>query len=535
MAYTGQTANIPLGARALLTDLPQTQIDPTFLIRAENITTGNSLLEKDFGSMRWNATANLGVGIAQAIEWKPDPQTRRVIVVGKDGKVYRFVNEFTFAEVLPTGGAPAVLDISNGFVTMTAGGVEETGNPRKLFIFSGNSPVQIIVGDGTTRRDIASPTADWSGLNHPFSGIVHLGLMFMFGNQNAPHTLYASPATDHEDFSSPLLFQVDPGEGDGLRAQTVYLGRLYLGKFPRGLYQLQTPTVATSTWFPERVFSTFGVASPTALTPVLGDFLVGNEYGSITTVAATQAFGDVTNADLFHITNTQDFVREQISKTGFNERHAIFYKDKKEAFFTFRSLDSQLQDRIVRISYKDPTQPQIMWSTKDQPNNLFTLSDNQGIEKPAYGSEDGYIYMMDSVNRWVGDTIGNETEYEMVAQTPHVDFGSVDRTLSEQMKIFDFVELGYEPTGREILLVDVFIDQKFTETIKIELSGRTSELNASKLGSIKFDERVSRSKRIPLHGTGRRISLRARMSTLLNARLVEFKVYFRLAGQRQTE
>ena len=121
----------------------------------------------------------------------------------------------------------------------------------------------------------------------------------------------------------------------------------------------------------------------------------------------------------------------------------------------------------------------------------------------------------------------------MIAQTPHIDFGFLDRTISDQVKNFDFVEVVYLPTGRFDLELDVFIDNKFTQTKVIELSGRTSELDASKVDAIVFNENVQRSKRVPIKGSGRRISLRARLSTLGGAKLVEFKIYYRLAAQRQ--
>ena len=534
MSYQGQIANIPLGERALITDLPQSKIDPTSLIEAENVTIANGVLEKDPGSIQWNIPP-LPSGIKQAIEWRPDAATRRVIVVAKDGKVYRFKNQFSFVEVTPTGGAPATLDVS-GIVTMVPGGEEESNQPRKLFIFSEYNQVQVIDGDGTTRSNLSKPPADWTGNSQPIFGIIHQGSLYAFGNSNQKHRVYGSSATDHEDFTtSPFNIEVYPGEGERLISAVVFRGSLFFVKFPSGLYKLEQQGAATSSWFPTKLYSTFGGVSPTCIVPVVGDFLVANEYGSITSVAGTDQFGDVDHADVFHILNVQNYARSNISKQGATERHGIYYKDKKEALFTFRSLDATFQNRICRISYKDPGNPQVMWLLKDQPNCLFLLKDSLGIEKPAYGANDGYIYMMDSPNRWVGGIETNREEYEMKVQIPHFDLGFGDQSLSEQMKLFDFLEVVYLPTGRYNLYLDVFLDQKFSETKIVELSGKTSELGASKLNAIKFDQRVERSKRVRIHGTGRRISVRARMGTLGNALLVKLKVYYRLASQRQKE
>ena len=156
MAYKGQIANIILGQGGLNSDDPENLVTPAKLVRAINITLTNGYLEKDFGSMRLNATAQLPDGIVELFDYFPNASTQRLITVNRSGKVYRFKTFFGFDEVTPVAPAPNTLNTSQ-FVTMVKGGAEETGKPRKLFILTGNDPIQVIEGDGTTRRNMENP------------------------------------------------------------------------------------------------------------------------------------------------------------------------------------------------------------------------------------------------------------------------------------------------------------------------------------------------------------------------------------------
>lgn len=534
MAYKGQIATIPIGRGGLVTDLPQEDIPSRYLTRAINATLVNGYAEKDFGSRRWNSSA-LGTGIAGFKDFWPSELVQRVICVGKNGSVYRFTNYASSSVILPTGSAPTALNVSQ-YANLVPCGQEESGSDRKLFIFTGNDPVQVISGDGTTRSDIASPAADWTGTNQPFMAILHRGALFAWGNRNDPHRIYKSTEVDHGNFltGTATSYSVYPGESQRLITAQVHRKRLYVLKYPKGLYYLDDSAADSDDWFFEKSQDTIGGSSPRCSVQVLDDFLVQNQFNSVTSVQAAFTFGDFESSDYFSINRCKNFANQEISASSFGERQAILYDSKQQAMFTFRSRTSSYNDRICVISVRDPQNPMITWNTKDQPNCLDTLRDDTGIDKPCYGANDGYLYLMDQPDRWVGTSDTTvRTGYEFQIQTAHIDFGEQDATLSEQVKNYDFFEIGFIPTGKWNVSVDIFIDGLYHRTVPIELSGR-SELDQFILGENRLDDGVTWSRMGDIAGSGRRIGFRLSNSGVgQNVKIAKIRVYFSVSGQEQ--
>lgn len=534
MAYKGQIATIPIGRGGLVTDLPQGDIPARYLTRAINATLVNGYAEKDFGSRRWNSTA-LGTGIAGFKDFWPSELVQRVICVGQNGAVYRFTNYTTSGLVSAIGSAPTTLNVTQ-YVNLVAGGQEESGNDRKLFIFTGNDPVQVISGDVATRANISVPAADWSGTNQPFMGILFRGALWCWGNRNDPHRMYKSTELDHEQFvgGTANSYSVFPGDSQRIIAAEVHRKRLYVLKYPTGLYYLNDSAEDSDDWFFEKSQDTFGGSSPRCTVQVLDDFLVANQFQSITSVQAAFTFGDFQSSDFFSINRCKNFAIQEIAPSSFGERQAICYKNKQIAMFAFRSRSSSYNDRICMISFRDPQNPMVTWSTKDQPNCLDTLRNTLGEEKPCYGANDGYLYVMDQSDRWVGtaDTT-SRTGYEFQIQTAHIDFGEIDPTWAEQMKNFDFFELGYIPTGKWNVNVEIFVDGKYLRAVPVEVAGR-SELDQFVLGETRLDDGVTWDKIKEIAASGRRIGFRLSNSGVgENVKAAKIRVYFTMSGQEQ--
>ncbi len=534
MAYKGEIAIVPMGLGGLRTDDPESDIPATSKVSALNATFHNNFAEKDFGSIQWNPTA-LPSPILHAQDWFPTPIIQRLIAVTADGKVTRFKDAFNTSEVTAVSPAPATLTVP-GSVTTTLGGQEETLRDRKLFIFTGTDPVQVISGDGLTRRNISQPPADWAGSSQPTSSVIHLGRHMAWGNQNDPHRVYVSSALDHEDFLTlPLSFSVHPGEAEGIRLGIVFRSRLFIVKEPRGLYFLDAPSVIEATWSFKKLSDIFGTNSPRSAALVLNDVMIGNEYGSITSLKASDTFGDIDSADIFSALKVQQFARDEISKQGAGERCAIYYPDKKTLMMTFRSLSGDSNDRISQISFKEPNNPTVSWNTKDQANCLALQRDESGVERPIYGSNDGFIYRMDSVNRWVGDLGAVQNGYRFEVETPAMDFGQADPSIAELNKIYDFLEVVFEPTGDWPLFIDVFIDARFHNTMKFQMNWK-SELDEFKLDSDRIDSETEFPRRQPLYGLGRRIGFRCYNDVAgQNIKLHSLKIYWRRSGQQQRD
>jgi len=225
MAGKDLTYTIPLGEGGQLSDLPHYKTPKTKKRLALNATINNGVLEKSPGSLRWNDSA-LDSGIVHIREYCPTSTIRRVLAVTRDGKVFKYDSEFVSNEVTAVMPAPTTLNTQQTLFTLL-GGAEETGRPQKLFLYTGNDPVQVIEADGVTRRNLTLPPTEWSGINQAVGGVLHLNRVFAFSG----HYVFVSKATDHEDFTSlPLIFPADPGVGEEVVAGFVYKGRLFFLK-----------------------------------------------------------------------------------------------------------------------------------------------------------------------------------------------------------------------------------------------------------------------------------------------------------------
>ncbi len=527
MSYKGNVAIIPTGVGGLTTDDPQPLIPTTDLIVANNVILQNNKIEKDKGSRKLNTDAISG-GIAAHVDWWPNTVDQRIVAVGKDNKIYRATPPFSsFSEVTSTT-QPTVS--ASPDLSMVTGGQELAGNDKKLFILTGGSPIQVISDDETTRSDISKPASDWSGSNHPYFGIIHRGRLGVLGNANDPHRFAFSSATDHEDFTtSPLQFSVYPGDGERLISGFIFKGNLYLLKFPEGLYVLEDSDSNTSNWYFREIDGSFGGASVSCSVKALDDQLICNNYGTISSLVATQTLGDIKSADLFLLTKTEEFVREELSRLGNFERRIMYYAQRKQAFVSYRSSDSLNNNRICIIDFSKQT-PRITWSDKDQPNYFALIKDQFGVPGPSYCADDGFVYLMDQVDRDVG---GNAYKGEF--QTPHMDFTQGDTAKSEREKQFDFLEVIYEPTGKWNLDVDVFIDTKFIRTLSFSLDGG-SELDSMRFDQGKMDAGAPFSTRKSIDASGRRISLKASNPTVgQNFKIVQFRIYYNILGNEQTK
>ena len=451
-----------------------------------------------------------------------------MIAVTSDGKVYRDTGDGTFSANTAISTGLGTLDNS---ICLMSGGAESAGRNKKLFFFTGTSQVKVLSGDGAALTTLTTPSADWSS-SFPKFGILHKNRIFAFGNSNDPHRIYACDPVDHENWTTNSLnFSVFPGEGDKLVGGYVYKGRLFVFKSPAGAYYLEDSDNSSTNWYFKKLSSSFGIASPHAAVQILDDLNIGNNTGSITSMAATQAFGDIASSDILTIMGFVNYMRDNTSAVGFGSMHSIYYSDKKQAMFTYRSKSGSFQDRILLVDVAKQQNPRSTWLTKDQPTCLYLVKDAQRIERPYYGSETGYIYKLDQASRNV-----NGSSYTGEFQTPHMDFGFADQGLAGKNKLFDFLEVVFEPSGTWSASVDVFIDGILTETIQFQqfkgrgLGGTTGFV----LDTDRLDGGVPQSIRKPIHGIGKRISFRVYNSGLDESFIIaELIVSFRISGEQE--
>ena len=541
MPYDGQIAEIPLARIGLLVDDPVKDLPPGSLVTANNISYEYGNLQKDKGSAYWSSVQLLDgatpVNIVAFYEFSPTSYQNYVIVVGSNGKVYKTTGPGqAWVEVTATGSAPATLTLVENQVHLVEGGNELSGNNKKLFIFNGQDPIQVISGTNNTRSNLANPAAEWGVGNYPTFGIIHRGQLFVMGMKGAPHRFYGSRTganPSHEDFtdSSVISGSIYPGEGDRILCAWIYKGRLFFGKNPQGVYFLvDTDTTATN-WYATKLSTNFGVASQHSIAQFRDNIYACNSYGSVSDLQAVFQFGDIAVADLFRQMKIEDYLSEQLSPDGQKDRWILYYEDKKRGYITYRSKTGNSNDRLVVVDVSRD-QPKVSISTKDAANCLGFIKDQYRVQRAYYGSTDGYIYNLDAVDRSVNGS-GYSSEFWVASSELGVN----------RNKLFHHLEVEFQATGKWDLTVEVYIDGDYSETINFRLSlGVTLGVNGDSasdttvfvLGRDRLSPTTSKGRLMPLHGIGQSIGFRCYNNTLRqNFKIDSMKVYFKVAGDQQ--
>jgi hypothetical protein len=331
--------------------------------------------------------------------------------------------------------------------------------------------------------------------------------------------------------TAPPTFSVFPGESDGILSAYVYRGMLFIFKKPFGVYVLDGRDPSTANWTLNRYSDSFGVSSPHSICQVLGDLIAGNSSGSITSLQASQSFGDFDAGDILQNAMVEDYIRNQINFTGLPYSQSIYYPEKKIALFTGQSTSTLLRDRMIAVDVGRQA-PRISLITKDTPNCLALRKDSQGISRPMYGDTAGFVYLMDQA------TYNNAgSSYLGEFQTAYTDFGQVDSSLAGKNKIFDFLEVAYVPTGNNDFFVDVYVDGSLRQTLTF------SQELGTELDSFVLDvdtlvgEPVGKDFRQPLFScTGKRISFRVYNNNSNEAFQIErLIVGFRVSAEQAYE
>ena len=533
--YTGRHAVIPLGQMGLLTDLPTGEIPVGALIRANNISFETGSLTKAPGSLRYN-TQVLPSPIVGLHDWWADTTTQQMIAVCANGSIYRDIGDRLFSSAVALNSGLMSLTPRCKFIE---GGQETALRAKKLFLFTGANQLKVLSGDiaadGDGFQDVDDPAADWVTPNFPTCGVTHRNRLWAFMKQRA----YASDSGNHEDFDTNNLTQaIFPGEGGDIQGAFVFKGRLFAFKEGGFVYYLDDADADSDNWVWRKLASNFGLSSPNGILEIMNDMIAVSESGSPTSYRAVDSFGDVESGDLLRMLQIENYYRNNVSLSGVDVCHAIYYEAKKQAFFTARNSYRTTNNVLLHLDFNKQQPRAALWS-KDQADCLALRRDLNKIPRPIYGSADGYVYLMDREDRLVGGSA-----YTGEFKIGHVDFRHLDPAVAHKNKLFDFLAVEFKPKGTWNLSVDVFIDGTFSETISFSMDVRDDGLNAFTLGSgggtgIKtpsggdgdpLGREESQTIQAPLHGSGRQISFSCRLAGAnQNFEISSFTVGFRVS------
>lgn len=521
--YQGQQAHIPLGQMGLLTDVPPSEVPRGALIRANNISFETGLITKAPGSYRYNTTV-LPSAIVAIVDYWPDTTTQRLFAACANGSIYRDIGDRVFS------GAAA---ITTGLGTLTPrsqfveGGQETASRAKKLFFFSGVAQLKVLEGDEATFETVSAPAADWTGSNYPTCGVLHRNRLWSFMKQRA----YASDTADHENNTSNNLTQaIYPGEGGSVTGAYVFKGRLFAFKEGGFVYYLDDNDADSDNWVWRKLSSNFGLASPNGIVEVMNDMIAVNEAGSPISYSAVESLGDIESADILRILMIEDYFRKNTSLNGIDVMHALYYEAKKQAFFTWRSSYRTTNNTLLHIDFNKQSGPRVAFWPKDQADCLALRKDANKVQKPMYGSADGYVYLMDREDRLVGGS-GYTSEFML----GHTDFRFLDERIAQKNKLFDFLDVEFKPQGMWNLEIDVYIDGTFSETINYPMDVRDDGLDDFTLDTDILGREETQTIRKPLHGSGRRLSFLCRQSGAnQNFAVASLTVGFRVSGEQAT-
>lgn len=328
--------------------------------------------------------------------------------------------------------------------------------------------------------------------------------------------------------TAPPTFSVFPGEAEGILCAAVYRGLLFIFKKPQGVYVIDGRDPDTANWTVTRYSDSFGVASPHAITQVLGDLIAANSIGSYTSLQASQNFGDFEAGDILQNAKVENYIRQEINFAGIPYSHSLYWPEKKLAMFTGQSSTQDLRDRMVLVDVARQN-PRVLIDTKERPNCLALRKNGQGIQRPMYGAADGFVYLMEQ-NTYNRANLPYLGEF----QTAYTDFGQVDAGLAGKNKIFDFLEIGYIPTGNNSFFVDVYVDGDFRQTLSfLQYAGVGLDTFILDVDRLAADPQSSANRKQLKSCTGKKISFRIYNNNSNEAFKVErLIVSFRISGEQ---
>lgn len=517
-----------------MTDLGGSELPITALIKATNVNFTNGWIEKAPGAIRYNVSGGFTAGVVACQDYWPTILSQRMIVATSDGKIWKDYGDRGFNNMVPIATGIASGKLDNTCQIVIAGN-EAANNVKKVFIFSnGKAQIQVISGDSQTVGAIGSPATDWPNPSissnpqsiFPKFGIVHRNRLWCFMKSQ----YYASSATNHEDFQTSnaiLTGSMGPGQGGDILGGIVYKSRLYVIKEGDLIYQLNDTDASSTNWYFTLFAQGLGVSSIHALVQVIDDLIIGNNTGALTSYTATQAYGDVKQGDIFKNARVSKYFREYTSKTGIPFMHAIYYSEKGLALFSTRSTFTTFNDTIIQLDVSNPQTPKFGLWNHYQADCLSLRRDSENIMRPMYGAKDGYVYLASRETRAV-----NGAAYTAEFKIPYFDMRHLDPTMSAKDKQFDFLSCTFTPDGNHSLNVDVYIDGRFNETVSITQTIDTNYLGAFKLGTSILGVEEEQTVIVPLHGMGKRISLRCYNGNALESfKVSQLSIGFKVNGE----
>jgi hypothetical protein len=451
MAFSGMVVEIPLAQSGVTGVENPTILLPSDVLEANYISLYGQVVRKEGGQSPYTPSP-LGATVLNGADWFPTSAVQRQIVLLGNGSVRRDIGAGTFPDTLATGLA---VSQPSQFV---AAGAEATAKPRKLFLFTGGSPVQVLAGDGTTMAAIASPAADWTGANQPLCGAVHANRLWAAGNLSDPHRVYYSQVDNHEDFADTTnagSLSVFSGEGDRITGLFSYRGVLIVGKAPRGIYVIDTTGVTVTTYKVDNLSHAVGLSTGNAMAQIDNDVILLDTAGNLQSLAAVQALGDLSTLTYGQEVDLANYLTEKVNAAQVQWARMAYYGLKRELHIAVPLTGQTTNTGRLVVDYNGPSRPRYRLSQPESCPALWLkhLGVN-GPLRPVRGDTAGLVWDLDQATPSPAGVPGSQAR----VLTPALDFGHIDPGLAARVKQGFYLELVTALLGPWNLDIDVYWD-----------------------------------------------------------------------------
>lgn len=500
MAYTRAVAEIPLGSAGLHGSRNTSLVPIQYLVEATNLTYVDGTLQKEPGAALYTPTPITGAPrILGGWDHSTNALAQRMIIGLSDGTLRKDSGSGTFATTLKSGLSTSMVPF------FVEAGKETAGQSRRTFIFTGTNVVQMLLDDAATTTDLTTPPADWAS-SFPTVGALHEGRLWGAGNSNDPHRVYYSQPGDHGVFTGAGsgTLPVYPGEGNKIVGMMSYKGLLLLWKAPRGVYYIDTSSTSTTDWRPVRVTIAVGAQSPHTITQLDEDIIFFDATGALQSMAAVQEFGDVAGRNISQIAQMDSFIRRTINLARLNVAQSVYYPAMRELHICCSSAGATINNRRLVVDFNEAA-PRFRLSDRDVAESIWLFRDANGIQRPIIGDNIGQVWRLDQPTR-----SKNGLGYLGQARTAPTDLSYIAPGIGHKNKYDEFIEVYLEAVGNYPVLIDIFWDDAFSETLAF-----TQSTGGAVFGSIIFDTSqfgadgllVARRR---LTGGGKRIAINVR-------------------------
>lgn len=500
MSYRGFTAPIPLGRYGLVGTSRIIKVPVGALIEARNIKYSRGTVDRTGGSVKYTSGDLSGVpSVLGLLDWWPTTAAQRVLAYTNAGAILRDDGDGTFPTSMKTG-------LNVGVPFWLCAGQEALGNVRIALFTDGIDVVQVVSGDAATTANIASTKpSDWSGTNQPKFFVLHNNRVW----GGLGHRMYFSTIDNHCDFqgAGSGTVPIYPGRSKYLQGGISWNGRLWLWKYPKGLYWIDDSSTDVTAWICHEHSPNVGLAGPNAQAVGDNDVYFLSEVGHVMRLSGIQEWGDVGKADLTALNDLTEWTRENVNLTAdaLATAEARYYSESKEVHFAVRGIGSSTKNLRIIVDLNLDV-PRIRVEDKDICQALALWTDGNGIERLLAGDASGNVWKLDQDTLSIGG-LGYTAQF----QTPHDDFSWLDGKLETLDKNFAFLEVVMRPVGNYDLSVDVWIDGDYSHTVTFNMGGSGAALDAFVLDTDRLAGDVVKNLRKRLKGSGRRLSLVGRV------------------------